>query len=111
MNKLILIFTACLTITALAAEAPTVIKIKKAPFTESASHQDARLVPYIIPNSRGKVGGFRFEAVQSNSFYAQMGFKAKDIVTHIDDVKLDSPTNAMLMYNKLKDGNFKEIGL
>lgn len=67
--------------------------------------QQARMVPNIVPGSGGKVEGFRFVAIQPNSIYEKLGFKPMDVIKKVNGQDVNSPTQAMELYNALKSEN------
>jgi general secretion pathway protein C len=70
--------------------------------------QQARMVPNIVPGSGGRVDGFRFVAIQPNSIYEKLGFKAQDVIKSVNGEPVNSPTKAMELYNALKtEGHIK----
>jgi len=69
------------------------------------------MVPNVVPSSGGEVNGFRFVAINPNSFYSKLGLKPMDVITKIDDIAINSPTDAMEMYNKFKSGKYSDLYL
>ena len=54
------------------------------------------------PNKvNGKVNGYRFASLDKGSVYESLGFKAEDVVTHINDQEVTSPAVAQSMLPSL----------
>ena len=75
----------------------------------SPIQQDAYLIPDFIPESGGKIKGFKFISVEPRSICDDIGFQEMDVVTQIDDIMLDTPSAAMEFYNMLKENSFSKI--
>jgi len=71
--------------------------------------QQARMVPNIVPGSGGRVDGFRFVAIQPGSIYEKLGFKPMDVIKGVNGQAVNSPTQAMELYNALKGENRIEL--
>jgi general secretion pathway protein C len=64
--------------------------------------KQARMVPNLVPNSGGKIDGFRFISIQPDSIFERLGFKPGDIIKGVNGEPVNSPTQAMEMYQSLK---------
>lgn len=60
----------------------------------------ARAVPYF---RNGQSVGMRLFAIRSDSLYAKLGLKNGDIITNINGQSLSDPTQALKLFNTLKD--------
>jgi general secretion pathway protein C len=70
--------------------------------------QKARMVPNIVPGSGGRVDGFKFVAIEPGSIYEKLGFKPMDVIKSVNGQAVNSPTQAMELYNALKsEGNVR----
>jgi general secretion pathway protein C len=55
------------------------------------------------------VDGFRFVAIQPNSIYEKLGFKPMDVIKGVNGQPVNSPTQAMELYNALKSESRIEL--
>ncbi|MCC6932699.1 MAG: PDZ domain-containing protein [Deltaproteobacteria bacterium] len=60
----------------------------------------ARAVPYF---RNGQSIGMRLFAIRSDSLYAKLGLKNGDIITNINDQSLSDPSQALKLFNTLKE--------
>ena len=67
--------------------------------------QQARMVPNIVPGSGGRIDGFRFVSIQPDSVFSKLGFKPGDVIKGVDGEPVTSPTQAMEMYNTMKNSD------
>ncbi len=65
----------------------------------------ARMVPNIIPGSGGQIDGFRFVSIQPDSIYEELGFKVGDVLRGVNNQIVNSPTQAMELFNALRNSN------
>ena len=71
--------------------------------------RDAKAVPYIKPNADGKVEGFKLVAVKPGSLYEKVGLQNGDIIVGSNGQAIDSPKQAMELYQSLKKQDSIEI--
>lgn len=71
--------------------------------------QQARAVPNIIPNSGGRVEGFRILDMEEGSLFESLGLQVQDVIKGVNGEPVDSPAKAMELYNALKTSNRIDI--
>ena len=59
----------------------------------------ARVVPHKVD---GKIHGFRFDFIDKGSIFETLGFKEGDIIKEVDGEFVESPEQALLLFEKLK---------
>lgn len=67
--------------------------------------QTARAVPNIIPGSGGTVDGFRLLEMEKGSIFEELGLKRLDVIKGANGELVNSPAEAMELFNKLKTAN------
>ncbi len=70
--------------------------------------QQARMEPYIVD---GQTRGFQIKWVQRNSLIGSLGLRPGDIVVEVNNVKLDSPEKALMIFQQLREARTLSIGL
>lgn len=60
-------------------------------------------------NSNGEIECFKFLSIQPGSIYTQLGFQNGDCLKAVNGVKIESPTQAMELYNGLKSSSQLKI--
>jgi len=68
----------------------------------------ARMVPNMV---NGKTDGFMVKMVQPRSFIAMLGLKPGDIVRQVNGVDLNSPEQALQIFQQLREARHITIGL
>ena len=62
----------------------------------------AKLVRVGAVRRDGALLGYRVSPGQQADQFAQLGFKAGDMVTAVNGIKLDNPANTMQLYNAMR---------
>lgn len=68
--------------------------------------EDTKMVPHI---ENGNVVGYRLAEVKKGSQWEKMGFKKGDIVEVSNEQLIDSPAEALKLYNELKESGSTQI--
>lgn len=71
--------------------------------------QGAKAVPYVKPNSRGEISGFKIVAIKKDSIFNKLGIQRGDIIQGANSNAITSPQDAMNLYQSLKAGSFKSL--
>ena len=59
----------------------------------------ARAVPYV---EEGKVGGFVFENIEPESTFLHLGYRPKDLIIEVNEIKLDNAGKALEAFQSLQ---------
>lgn len=62
-------------------------------------------------NASGEIECFKFLSIQPGSIYTQLGFQNGDCLKSVNGVKIESPTQAMELYNGLKNSSQLKISV
>lgn len=71
--------------------------------------QQARAVPNLGPD--GRVDGFKVMNLQPGSIFEKLGIKQMDVITSVNGERVDSPTKAIELFNKLRDAPSISLGI
>lgn len=71
--------------------------------------QQARAVPNLGPD--GRVDGFKVLNLQPGSVFEKLGLKQMDVITSVNGERVDSPTKAIELFNKLRDAPSISLGI
>lgn len=70
--------------------------------------RQVRMEPYV---QDGKTSGFLVRWIQPNTFLSQLGLRRGDVVDEINQVKLDSPEKALMIFQQLREARSLSIGI
>lgn len=59
----------------------------------------------------GKTAGFLVRWIQPNTFLSQLGLRRGDVVEEINQVRLDSPEKALMIFQQLREARTLSIGI
>lgn len=70
--------------------------------------QQARMEPYIVD---GQTRGFQVKWIQRNSLLSLLGLRPGDVVVEVNNVQLDSPEKALMIFQQLREARTLSVGL
>ncbi|MBC87094.1 MAG: hypothetical protein CL677_07920 [Bdellovibrionaceae bacterium] len=67
--------------------------------------REARMTQNIVPNSGGRIEGFRFTWIKPNSVFEKLGMKVGDVIKGVEGEPINDPRKAMEAYNALRSAD------